>query len=84
VRLAEMRHGDPLCRGGRLVSGVRQDDARRIAYLEQNGFEPGTMDRACISTGEANTASRPLYESIGFDVVNRYLEYAKPGLTPPA
>jgi ribosomal protein S18 acetylase RimI-like enzyme len=35
------------------------------------------MDRACVSTGVTNAAARPLYESVGFRVVNRYLDYAK-------
>ncbi|MEW5826419.1 MAG: GNAT family N-acetyltransferase [Candidatus Bipolaricaulota bacterium] len=34
------------------------------------------MDRVCISTGEGNVAARNLYESIGFRIVNRYVEYA--------
>jgi ribosomal protein S18 acetylase RimI-like enzyme len=36
------------------------------------------MDRACVSTGETNTPARRLYESVGFRVVNRYLDYVKP------
>jgi ribosomal protein S18 acetylase RimI-like enzyme len=35
------------------------------------------MDRVCISTGVSNTPALRLYESIGFRVVNRYLEYIK-------
>jgi ribosomal protein S18 acetylase RimI-like enzyme len=35
------------------------------------------MDRACVSTGVANIAARALYESVGFTVVNRYLDYAR-------
>ena len=35
------------------------------------------MDRACVSTGVANTAARALYESVGFRVVSRYLDYVK-------
>jgi ribosomal protein S18 acetylase RimI-like enzyme len=35
------------------------------------------MDRVCISTGVSNTPALQLYESIGFRVVNRYLEYIK-------
>ncbi len=37
------------------------------------------MDRVCISTGESNTPARRLYESIGFEIVNKYLEYEKTG-----
>jgi len=35
------------------------------------------MDRVCVSTGEGNAAARGLYESVGFRVVNRYVEYAR-------
>lgn len=35
------------------------------------------MDRVCVSTGVANIAARALYESVGFRVVNRYLDYAR-------
>ncbi len=38
------------------------------------------MDRVSISTGFTNTPARSLYESVGFTVVNRYLDYLK--LTP--
>jgi ribosomal protein S18 acetylase RimI-like enzyme len=37
------------------------------------------MDRVCVSTGEGNVAARGLYESIGFRIVNRYVEYARAG-----
>jgi ribosomal protein S18 acetylase RimI-like enzyme len=39
------------------------------------------MDRVCISTGVSNTAARALYESIGFRIVNRYLDYVKDAST---
>jgi len=35
------------------------------------------MDRVCVSTQVTNDASRPLYESVGFRVVNRYLDYVR-------
>jgi ribosomal protein S18 acetylase RimI-like enzyme len=35
------------------------------------------MDRVCVSTGEGNVAARGLYESVGFRIVNRYVEYAR-------
>jgi ribosomal protein S18 acetylase RimI-like enzyme len=37
------------------------------------------MDRVCVSTGEGNVAARGLYESVGFKIVNRYVEYARAG-----
>ena len=40
-RLVELRSRDPDLWGGHLVSGARQDDAKRIAFLEQHGFRPG-------------------------------------------
>jgi ribosomal protein S18 acetylase RimI-like enzyme len=36
------------------------------------------MDRACISTGFSNIPAQQLYQSIGFKIVNRYLDYTKP------
>jgi len=35
------------------------------------------MDRVCISAVETNTAAVRLYESIGFRIVNKYLDYVK-------
>ena len=35
------------------------------------------MDRVCVSTGVPNTPALRLYESVGFEIVNRYLEYVK-------
>ncbi len=40
-RLVELRGIDPTLWGGKLVSGSRQDDSRRIAFLEQHGFRQG-------------------------------------------
>ena len=41
TRLAELRRCDARRWGGHVVSGVRQDNAKRIAFLEQHGFQPG-------------------------------------------
>jgi ribosomal protein S18 acetylase RimI-like enzyme len=41
ARLAELRRCDPSLWGGGLISGARQDDPKRIAFLEQHGFRPG-------------------------------------------
>jgi mycothiol synthase len=35
------------------------------------------MERVCVSTGGSNTPALRLYESIGFKIVNKYLEYVK-------
>lgn len=34
-------------------------------------------DLLMVSTGESNTDAQRLYESVGFRVVNRYLEYVR-------
>jgi ribosomal protein S18 acetylase RimI-like enzyme len=36
------------------------------------------MERVSVSTGVSNTAAIRLYESVGFKIVNKYLEYVKP------
>jgi len=41
ARLTDLRRRDPKLWGGGLVSGVRQDDLKRIAFLEQHGFQRG-------------------------------------------
>ncbi|PIV28009.1 MAG: hypothetical protein COS37_01735 [Anaerolineae bacterium CG03_land_8_20_14_0_80_58_20] len=38
TRVSELRETDAKRWGGHLVSGARQDDPKRIAFLEQNGF----------------------------------------------
>ena len=35
------------------------------------------MNRMCVSTGISNVPAKQLYESVGFKIVNRYLDYAK-------
>ena len=37
------------------------------------------MNRVSVSTGVSNTAAIRLYESVGFNIVNQYLEYVKSG-----
>jgi mycothiol synthase len=56
----------------------RRQGLTRAALLESlRRMKAHGMDRVCISTGVGNTAARQLYESIGFRVVNQYLEYVK-------
>lgn len=43
-----------------------------LRCMQNNG-----MDRAIVSTQPTNTPALRLYESVGFQVVNRYLEYAR-------
>jgi len=38
------------------------------------------MDRACVSTGVSNIPAIRLYESVGFEIVNQYLDYVKPAV----
>ena len=57
----------------------RQQGLTRLALLEGlRRMRAYGMDRVCISTGVSNTPARKLYESIGFKVVNKYLDYVKP------
>jgi ribosomal protein S18 acetylase RimI-like enzyme len=56
----------------------RQQGLTRLALLESlRRMRAYGMDRVCISTGISNTPARNLYESIGFKVVNQYLDYVK-------
>jgi mycothiol synthase len=50
----------------------------RAALLEGlRRMQARGMDRVCISTGVLNTPALRLYESIGFRIVNRTLDYVK-------
>jgi ribosomal protein S18 acetylase RimI-like enzyme len=65
--------------GARL--SYRRQGCTRLALLEcLHRMQALGMDRVCISTGIHNTPARRLYESLGFKVVNQYLdfEYAQP------
>ena len=56
----------------------RRQGLTRAALLEGlRRMKAYGMNRVCISTGVSNVPARQLYESIGFKVVNRYLDYAK-------
>ena len=56
----------------------RRRGLTRAVLLEgMRRLQSAGMDRVCVSTGVTNTAARPLYESVGFAVVNRYLDFAK-------
>lgn len=62
--------------GARLA--YRRQGFTRAALLEGlRRMKSQGMDHACISTGISNTPATRLYESIGFRIVNRYLDYAK-------
>jgi GNAT superfamily N-acetyltransferase len=74
---------DPLNRVGDFGPvGARQDYRRRgftrLALLEAlRRMKACGMERVCISTGISNMPALNLYESIGFRVVNQYLDYIK-------
>ena len=47
-----------------LLEGLRQMQARG-------------MRRACVSTGVSNVPAIRLYQSVGFEIVNQYLDYVR-------
>jgi ribosomal protein S18 acetylase RimI-like enzyme len=52
----------------------------RVAMLESlRRMHASGMDRVCISTGLSNTPALNLYNSLGFKVVNKYLDYVHSG-----
>ena len=54
----------------------RRQGLTRAALLEGlRRMQARGMDRVCVSTGEANTPAIQLYASIGFKIVNKYLDY---------
>jgi ribosomal protein S18 acetylase RimI-like enzyme len=56
----------------------RRQGLTRAALLEGlRRMQARGMDRACISTGVSNMPARRLYESVGFRVVNQYLDYVQ-------
>lgn len=58
----------------------RRQGLTRAALLESlRRMQDHRMERVCVSTGEANEAARNLYESVGFEVANRYLDFVKAG-----
>jgi mycothiol synthase len=60
------------------LPAYRRQGLTRAALLEGlRRMRAHGMNRVCISTGILNTPARRLYESIGFKVVNQYLDYVK-------
>jgi ribosomal protein S18 acetylase RimI-like enzyme len=56
----------------------RRQGFTRAALLEgMRRMKACGMERVCISTGFENIPALRLYESLGFRVVNRYLDYVK-------
>lgn len=57
----------------------RRRGLTRAALLEGlRRMKARGMDRVCISTGVLNMPAARLYESVGFKIVNKYLDYVKP------
>jgi ribosomal protein S18 acetylase RimI-like enzyme len=60
------------------LPAYRRQGLTRLALLEGlRRMKACGMDRVCVSTGVTNTPARRLYESIGFQVVNKTLDYVK-------
>jgi mycothiol synthase len=60
------------------LPAYRRQGLTRAALLEGlRRMQAHGMNRVCISTGIPNTPARRLYESVGFKIVNRYLDYVK-------
>jgi mycothiol synthase len=55
----------------------RQGLTRAVLQESLRRMQARGMDRVCVSTGVSNTPALRLYESIGFRVVNKYLEYVR-------
>lgn len=60
------------------LEAYRRQGLTRAALLEGlRRMKAHGMNRVCISTGVSNVPAKQLYESIGFKIVNRYLDYEK-------
>jgi GNAT superfamily N-acetyltransferase len=74
---------DPLNRVGDLGPVGAHPDYRRRGYTRLVLLEALRrlhalgMLRVTVSTGEGNTPARRLYESLGFEVENRYVQFAR-------
>jgi ribosomal protein S18 acetylase RimI-like enzyme len=60
------------------LPAYRRQGLTRAALLESlRRMKAHGMDRVCISTGVSNVAAIRLYESVGFKIVNKYLDYVQ-------
>jgi mycothiol synthase len=62
---------------GALPAYRRQGLTRAVLLECLRRMQMRGMDRVCVSTGMSNTPALRLYESIGFKIVNKYLDYVK-------
>jgi ribosomal protein S18 acetylase RimI-like enzyme len=66
------------------LEAYRRQGLTRLSLLEcLRRMKAHGMERVCISTNLTNEPARRLYESIGFKVVNRYLDYSRPQSISP-
>jgi len=60
------------------LPAYRRQGLTRAALLEGlSRMQAHGMNRVCISTGVTNAPAIRLYESVGFEIVNKYLDYIK-------
>ncbi len=66
---------------GALPAHRRQGLTRAVLLQCMHQMQAYGMQCVCVSTGESNSGALALYQSLGFEVVNRYLEFSrtKPG-----
>jgi mycothiol synthase len=57
----------------------RQGLARAVLLEGLRRMQARGMNRVSVSTGISNTPAIRLYESVGFKIVNKYIEYVKTG-----
>jgi ribosomal protein S18 acetylase RimI-like enzyme len=62
---------------GALPAYRRQGLTRAVLLEGLRRMRSHGMDRVCVSTGVSNTPALRLYESIGFRIVNKYLDHVK-------
>ena len=60
---------------GALLAYRRQGLTRAVLLEGLRRMRAHGMDRVCVSTGVSNTPALRLYESMGFKIVNKYLDY---------
>lgn len=63
---------------GALPAYRRQGLTRAVLLECLRRMQARGMERVSVSTGETNTPALGLYQSIGFRIVNRYIEFVKP------
>jgi mycothiol synthase len=74
---------DPVNRIGELgsvgaIPAYRRQGLMRAVLLEGlRRMQACGMERACVSTGVSNIPAIRLYQSVGFEIVNQYLDYVK-------